>query len=148
MPTHKLTAEIINAALEGFEQQKLRIDAQIAELRQMLQGGPTATAATPEVPKGKRRKMNAAARFVAHRFFNAATIAALPAALSLRFGLAAPATGSDGADSCLASGHRFRWASAIRARPAALILRLRFVGAPGAAVSVGVPVSIWRSSAI
>src|ERR1019366_2730187 len=62
MPTHKLTAEIINAALEGFEQQKLRIDAQIAELRQMLQGGPTATAATPEVPKGKRRKMNAAAR--------------------------------------------------------------------------------------
>jgi hypothetical protein len=62
MPTHKLTAEIINAALEGFEQQKLRIDAQIAELRQMLQGGPTATAATPEVPKGKRGKMNAAAR--------------------------------------------------------------------------------------
>src|ERR1019366_9941154 len=62
MPTHELTAEIINAALEGFEQQKLRIDAQIAELRQMLQGGPTATAATPEVPKGKRRKMNAAAR--------------------------------------------------------------------------------------
>src|SRR5664279_6662992 len=62
MPTHKLTAEIINAALEGFEQQKLRIDAQIAELRQMLQGGPTATAATPEAPKGKRRKMGAAAR--------------------------------------------------------------------------------------
>ena len=62
MPTHKLTAEIINAAIVGFEQQKLRIDAQIAELRAMLHGGPTATAATPEVPKGKRRKMNAAAR--------------------------------------------------------------------------------------
>ena len=61
MATHKLTAEIINAALEGFEQQKLRIDAQIAELRQMLTGSPTATAATPEVPKGKRR-MSAAAR--------------------------------------------------------------------------------------
>src|ERR1035437_4695761 len=29
MPTHKLTPEIINAAVEGFEQQKLRIDAQI-----------------------------------------------------------------------------------------------------------------------
>src|ERR1019366_6718213 len=62
MPTHKLTPEIINAAVEGFEQQKLRIDAQIAELRAMLHGGPTATAATPEGPKGRRRKMSAAAR--------------------------------------------------------------------------------------
>jgi hypothetical protein len=61
MPTHKLTPEIINAAVEGFEQQKLRIDAQIAELRQMLTGTPTATAATPEGPKGRRR-MSAAAR--------------------------------------------------------------------------------------
>jgi hypothetical protein len=60
MPT-KLTPEIITAAVEGFEQQKLRIDAQIAELRQMLTGSPTATAAAPEVPKGKRR-MSAAAR--------------------------------------------------------------------------------------
>src|ERR1035438_6720050 len=62
MPSHKFIAEILNAAIVGFEQQKLRIDAQIAELRQMLHGGPTATAAAPEVPKGKRRKMNAAAR--------------------------------------------------------------------------------------
>src|ERR1035437_4707172 len=62
MPTHKLTPEIITAAVEGFEQQKLRIDAQIAELRQMLTGTPTETAAAPEVPKGKRRKMSAAAR--------------------------------------------------------------------------------------
>src|ERR1022692_756707 len=62
MPTHKLTAEIINAAVEGFEQQKLRIDAQIAELRKMLIGTPPATAAAPEAPKGKRRKMSAAAR--------------------------------------------------------------------------------------
>ena len=62
MPTPKFTAEIINAAIGGFEQQKLRIDAQIAELRAMLHRGPTATAATPTAPKGKRRKMNAAAR--------------------------------------------------------------------------------------
>src|ERR1017187_6237408 len=63
MPTHKLTAEIINAAIEGFEQQKLRIDAQIAELRAVLTGTPTEPAATaPEAPKGKRRKMSAAAR--------------------------------------------------------------------------------------
>jgi hypothetical protein len=61
MPTHKLTAEIITAAVEGFEQQKLRIDAQIAELRAMLTGTLTETAATPEGPKGKRR-MSAAAR--------------------------------------------------------------------------------------
>ena len=61
MPTHKLTAEIINAAILGFEEQKRRIDVQIAELRQMLTGTPTETAATPEAPKGKRR-MSAAAR--------------------------------------------------------------------------------------
>src|ERR1039458_9345279 len=61
MPTHKLTAEILNAAVEGFEQQKLRIDAQIAELRSMLTGTPTEPAA-PDGPKGKRRKMSAAAR--------------------------------------------------------------------------------------
>src|SRR5450759_3220741 len=61
MPTHKLTPEIITAAVEGFEQQKLRIDAQIAELRAMLTGTSTATAATPEGPKGRRR-MSAAAR--------------------------------------------------------------------------------------
>src|ERR1035437_8036761 len=61
MLTHKLTAEIINAAVEGFEQQKLRIDAQIAELRAMLTGTPTEPA-TPAASKGKRRKMSAAAR--------------------------------------------------------------------------------------
>jgi hypothetical protein len=32
MPTHKLTPAIINAAIAGFEQQKLRLDDQIAEL--------------------------------------------------------------------------------------------------------------------
>jgi hypothetical protein len=62
MPTQKLTPEILTAAIEGFEQQKLRIDTQIAELRTMLPGGRTEPAATPECPKGKRRKMSAAAR--------------------------------------------------------------------------------------
>src|ERR1019366_497907 len=58
----KLTPEILTAAIEGFEHQKLRIDAQIAELRTMLLGGRSEPAATPEGPKGKRRKMSAAAR--------------------------------------------------------------------------------------
>ena len=64
MPTLKLTPEIINAAIVGFEQQKLRIDTQIAELRSMLPGATTQTAATSEVPTGKpkRRKMSAAGR--------------------------------------------------------------------------------------
>ena len=62
MPTQKLTAEILTAAIAGFEQQKLRIDAQIVELRAMLPGGRTEPAATPGGPKGKRRKMSAAAR--------------------------------------------------------------------------------------
>lgn len=58
----KLTNEIIAAAILGFEGQKQHIDTQIAELRALLSGGPAETAATPEAPKGKRRKMSAAAR--------------------------------------------------------------------------------------
>jgi hypothetical protein len=58
----KLTPEIITAAIDGFETQKSRIDAQIAELRAMLPGGRTETAATPEIPTRKRRKLSAAAR--------------------------------------------------------------------------------------
>jgi hypothetical protein len=61
MPT-KLTPEIINAAIVGFEQQQLRIDTQIAELRAMLSGGPTEPAATSEPAKRKRRKISAAGR--------------------------------------------------------------------------------------
>ena len=59
MPTQKFNTAILLAAIEGFEQQKLRIDAQIAELRAMLPGGPVVT---PEAPIAKRRPMSAAAR--------------------------------------------------------------------------------------
>jgi hypothetical protein len=62
MPTHKLTPDIITAAIEGFESQKRRIDDQIEALRAMLPGGRTEPAATPEAPTGKRRKISAAAR--------------------------------------------------------------------------------------
>jgi hypothetical protein len=62
MPTPTLSPAIINAAIVGFEQQKLRIDAQIAGLRAMLDGGRSEPATTLAVPKGKRRKISAAAR--------------------------------------------------------------------------------------
>jgi len=62
MPTHPLTPEIITAAILGFEQQKLRIDAEIAELRALLPGGRTEPTAPPESATSKRRKMSAAAR--------------------------------------------------------------------------------------
>jgi hypothetical protein len=60
------------------------------------------------------------ALFAAHRFFNAATIAALPAAESFLFGF----EGAGVADSTSPrdAAHRFLCASAMRARPAALIL--------------------------
>jgi len=61
MPT-KLKPEILVAAIEGFEAQKKSIDAQIAELRQMLSGGPAESATKPETPKRKRRKTSAAGR--------------------------------------------------------------------------------------
>ena len=61
MPT-RLTNEIIAAAILGFEEQKRHLDIQIAELRAALSGSSTAPASTPEGPRGKRRKMSAAAR--------------------------------------------------------------------------------------
>jgi len=62
MPTPKLTPEIINAAILGFESQKTKIDAQIAELRALLSGGPAASSAAAQPTKPKRRKMSAAGR--------------------------------------------------------------------------------------
>lgn len=64
MPTPKLTNEILEAAITGFEQQKAKIDAKIAELRAMMTGGTTADvpAPAPETAKPARKKMSAAAR--------------------------------------------------------------------------------------
>jgi hypothetical protein len=61
MPTPKLNAEIIVAAIEGFESQKRRIDTQIGELRAMLSGGRTEGTVAPESSQPKR-KVSAAAR--------------------------------------------------------------------------------------
>ena len=57
----KLTAEIINAAIEGFESQKRRIDSQIDELRQLL--NPVGTGAAPaSATPAPKRKISAAGR--------------------------------------------------------------------------------------
>jgi hypothetical protein len=66
MPKQNLTPEIIAAAIIGFEQQKLHIDTQIAELRSLLTGGPAEpTAAAPGAPTRKRRVSAAARRKMA-----------------------------------------------------------------------------------
>jgi hypothetical protein len=39
MPTTKITTQIINAAILGFEEQKRGINLRIAELRSMMPGG-------------------------------------------------------------------------------------------------------------
>jgi hypothetical protein len=57
MPQPKLSDEILAAALEGFEVQKKRIDAQIAEIRAILGG----TAVSSETVKPKR-KVSASSR--------------------------------------------------------------------------------------
>jgi hypothetical protein len=57
----KLTAEIINAAIEGFETQKRRIDSQIDELRQLLDPVGTGGAPASAAPASKR-KISAAGR--------------------------------------------------------------------------------------
>ena len=56
----KLNNEIIDAAIEGFEQQKRRIDEQISELRVVRSGSPVQSASAPA--KQPRRKMSAAGR--------------------------------------------------------------------------------------
>ena len=61
MPTQKLTAEIITAAIEGFESQKRRIDSQIDELRQLLSTDRTEAAPASGAPAPKR-KISAAGR--------------------------------------------------------------------------------------
>ena len=57
--SNNLNPQIIAAAIEGFESQKKRLDAQIRELRAMLNGGRTKSAAA-EPPKRKRRRISAA----------------------------------------------------------------------------------------
>ena len=57
----QLTQGIIDAAIEGFESQKRRIDKQIAELRALSNGhAPTMESSAP--PKTKKRRMSAAGR--------------------------------------------------------------------------------------
>lgn len=58
----KLNDAILEAAIEGFESQKRRIDQQIAELRAMLRGGSVHDATTPEAAVSKQKKFSAAAR--------------------------------------------------------------------------------------
>ncbi len=59
MPT--LTKEIISAAIYGFEEQRRKLDAQIAELRGML--SENSNGATPSARKArKRRRMSGAGR--------------------------------------------------------------------------------------
>jgi hypothetical protein len=61
MATQKLSTDVIQAAIEGFEVQKRRINEQIGELRQLLTGDTPAGAA-PAGPKKKKRRMSAAGR--------------------------------------------------------------------------------------
>ena len=57
MPT-KLTTETLTAAIAGFEQQKKRLNAQIEELRQML----NPRTSNGSAPTAVRRRMSVAAR--------------------------------------------------------------------------------------
>src|SRR5437588_6215005 len=58
----KLTPQIIEAAIKGYEAQKAEIDSQIAELRSMLDGRHTNSAATPSETGRPRKKFSAATR--------------------------------------------------------------------------------------
>jgi hypothetical protein len=61
MATQKLTKEIIHAAIFGFEEQKRKLDSQIADLRAMLSGASAEPSAV-DATRRPRRKMSAAGR--------------------------------------------------------------------------------------
>jgi len=54
MPT-KINTEILTAAIEGYEEQKKRLDRQIADVRQML-GGSAKDGTAPEAPTTKNNE--------------------------------------------------------------------------------------------
>ena len=58
----KLTDEIVRAAIDGFTARKTHLNQRIAELREMLNGGPAQPAAPAEPAPPKRGRMSAAAR--------------------------------------------------------------------------------------
>jgi hypothetical protein len=61
MPKPNLTPEVLNAALQGLEAQRARLDAHIAEVKRLLGARPQQPSAPAEAPKLKR-KMSAAGR--------------------------------------------------------------------------------------
>ena len=58
----KLNEAIIKAAIEGFKGRKTHLNQRIAELREMLNGGPAQLAAPAEPAPRKRRRLSVAAR--------------------------------------------------------------------------------------
>jgi|ERR1039458_9388399 hypothetical protein len=58
----RLTNEIIAAAIAGYESRRTQIDEQIAELRSLLIGGPSKSAAKPEGTTPKRWKLSVETR--------------------------------------------------------------------------------------
>lgn len=57
-----LTNEIITAAIDGYESQKARIDAKIAELQAMLPGSSVTSDGAGAPARSRRRRMSAAGR--------------------------------------------------------------------------------------
>jgi hypothetical protein len=51
MPTLRLTKEIVEAAIFGLEEQKRRLDVQIAELRELFPNGHGTARPNPPAPK-------------------------------------------------------------------------------------------------
>ncbi len=61
MPQLKLTADLLAAAMIGFEAQKVAIEGKIAEIRLQLDGGKSEPASPSEIRK-PRKKRSAAVR--------------------------------------------------------------------------------------
>jgi hypothetical protein len=65
MPQLKLTADILSAALDGYEAEKKRIDARIAEIKQQLHGGRPAPAGPDDAGRPRKKRSVAVRRKMA-----------------------------------------------------------------------------------
>ena len=126
MPQPKLTDEILTAALEGYEAQKTRIDAQIAEIRSLLGGGRTDATPKRKVSASARRRMARAQKLRWKKIKQGSEVAQKPKRHM-----------SASARKRIAAAQKKRWAAVKKAAVAKKATRKKAAAAPEQSATAG-----------
>ncbi|SRR5260370_34850763 len=126
MPLPKLTDEILTAALEGYEAQKTRIDAQIAEIRSLLGGGRTDATPKRKVSASARRRMARAQKLRWKKIKQGSEVAQKPKRHM-----------SASARKRIAAAQKKRWAAVKKAAVAKKATRKKAAAAPEQSATAG-----------